>query len=61
MIKEQFISWKNINEFNAIGIYEVLIKIGRFINILKDIEQKIRLFDPKIVISIDSQVLIIGY
>ena len=54
MIKEQFISWKNINEFNAIGIYEVLIKIGRFINILKDIEQKIRLFDPKIVISIDS-------
>ena len=54
MIDANFKSWVNISKFNAIGIYEVLIKIFKFIKLIDFAERKIREFQPDIIISIDS-------
>ena len=53
MIDSMFESWVSISKFNAIGIYEVLIRIFKFIKLIKFIEKKIRNFQPDIIISID--------
>ncbi len=47
-------SWISINKFNAIGIYEVMIRIFKFIKLLKNIEKKIRKSNPDILFTIDS-------
>ena len=39
MVNSKFKSWVNISKFNAIGIYEVLIKIFKFINLLNFTEK----------------------
>ena len=44
----------SIKEFNTIGLFEVLTRIRKFIKILKNIESKIRLENPNILITIDS-------
>ncbi len=49
-----FKSWIPISEFNTIGLFEVLIRMKKFLNILKKIEYKIRSNEPNIVITIDS-------
>ena len=54
MTNSNFKSWVNISNFNAIGIYEVLIRIFKFIKLIKFTEKKIREFQPDIIISIDS-------
>ena len=54
MIDSNFKSWINISKFNAIGIYEVLIRIFKFIALINFTEKKIREFQPNIIISIDS-------
>ena len=41
MEKEGFDSWVSINKFNAIGIYEVLIQLFKFIKIMRFITNKI--------------------
>ena len=47
-------SWIPIKEFNTIGIFEVLIRIKKFLKLLKKIENQIRLEKPDILITIDS-------
>ena len=47
-------SWVSINEFNAIGIYEVLVRFFKFLKIFRSIKRKILHFKPDIVITIDS-------
>ncbi len=47
-------SWVSIKEFNAIGIYEVLIRIGKFYKLFKLIKNKVLDFKPNILITIDS-------
>ena len=47
-------SWVPINQFNAIGIFEVLIRILKFLKLLKLIKRKILDFNPDILITIDS-------
>ena len=47
-------SWISISDFNTIGLFEVLIRIVKFLNILKKIERNIRFFKPDIIITIDS-------
>ena len=47
-------SWVQINEFNAIGIFEVLIRIFKFLKLFKLIQRKILDFNPDILITIDS-------
>lgn len=54
MNSEGFNSWINIKEFNAIGIYEVLIRIFKFIKLFKHVENRIRKESPNILITIDS-------
>ena len=49
-----FQSWVQINEFNAIGIFEVLIRILKFVKLFKFIQRKILDFNPDILITIDS-------
>ena len=49
-----FQSWVSINEFNAIGIYEVLIRAFKFLKLMKFIKRKIIDFKPDILITIDS-------
>ena len=47
-------SWIPIEEFNTIGLFEVLIRITKFIKIIKKIENEIRSVSPNILITIDS-------
>ena len=47
-------SWVPIKEFNTIGLFEVLIRIKKFIKILKTLENHIRETSPNILITIDS-------
>jgi len=54
MNSEGLDSWVNIEEFNAIGIYEVMIRILKFIKLFKYIERRIREKSPNILITIDS-------
>ncbi len=54
MIKEGINSWVSIKNFNAIGIYEVLIRIFKFIKIMNFIEKKIKEYKPHLIITIDS-------
>ena len=49
-----FQSWVQINQFNAIGIFEVLIRILKFLKLFKLIQRKILDFNPDILITIDS-------
>ena len=49
-----FQSWVKIDQFNAIGIYEVLIRILKFFKLFKFIKTKILDFKPDILITIDS-------
>ena len=49
-----FKSWVKITEFNTIGIFEVLIRILKFIKLLNFIEKKIRLSNADMIITIDS-------
>ena len=51
---EGFQSWVKINQFNAIGIFEVLIRIFKFLKLFKFIQRKIIDFKPDILITIDS-------
>ena len=51
---EGFQSWIQINQFNAIGIFEVLIRIVKFLKLFKFIQKKILDFKPDILITIDS-------
>ena len=51
---EGFQSWVQINQFNAIGIFEVLIRILKFLKLFKFIQRKILDFNPDILITIDS-------
>ena len=51
---EGFQSWVQINQFNAIGIFEVLIRILKFLKLFKFIQRKILDFKPDILITIDS-------
>ena len=54
MKAEGFQSWVQINQFNAIGIFEVLIRILKFLKLFKFIQRKILDFNPDILITIDS-------
>ena len=54
MKAEGFQSWVQINQFNAIGIFEVLIRILKFLKLFKFIQRKILVFNPDILITIDS-------
>ena len=54
MQAEGFQSWVQINQFNAIGIFEVLIRIFKFYKLFKFIKRKILDFKPDILITIDS-------
>ena len=54
MQAEGFQSWVQINQFNAIGIFEVLIRIFKFLKLFKFILRKILDFNPDILITIDS-------
>ncbi len=47
-------SWVPIKKFNAIGLYEVVIRIIKFIRLFRFIEKKIIDCKPDIVITIDS-------
>ncbi len=47
-------SWVSINEFNTIGIFEVIIRIFKFIKLFKIIEKKVKEYNPDILITIDS-------
>lgn len=47
-------SWVKMSEFKAIGIYEVLKNLIRYMNIIKYTEKKIREFSPDIIITVDS-------
>ncbi len=49
-----FESWIKISEFSTIGVFEVLIRIFKFIKLLNFVEKKIRSRDPNIIITIDS-------
>ncbi len=49
-----FQSWVPIDQFNAIGVFEVLIRILKFLKLLKFIKRKILDFNPDILITIDS-------
>lgn len=49
-----FKSWVKLSEFKAIGIYEVLKNLTKYIQIIKYTEKKIREFSPDIIITIDS-------
>jgi len=49
-----FQSWVPIHQFNAIGIFEVLIRILKFLKLFQFIEKKILDFNPDILITIDS-------
>ena len=49
-----FQSWVPIDQFNAIGIFEVLIRILKFLKLFKFIKRKILDFNPDILITIDS-------
>jgi len=49
-----FKSWVPIDQFNAIGIFEVLIRIVKFLKLFKFIKRKILDFNPDILITIDS-------
>ena len=51
---EGFQSWVKINQFNAIGIFEVLVRILKFVKLFKFIQRKILEFNPDILITIDS-------
>ena len=54
MSSEGLNSWVDIKEFNAIGIYEVMVRIFKFIRLFKFVEKKIREESPNILITIDS-------
>ncbi len=54
MIDQGLESWVSINEFNAIGIFEVLIRIFKFINLFKIIVKRVKKYNPDILITIDS-------
>ena len=54
MKAEGFKSWVPIDQFNAIGIFEVLIRILKFIKLFKFIKRKILDFNPDILITVDS-------
>ena len=54
MKEEGFQSWVQINQFNAIGIFEVLIRISKFLKLFKFVRKKILDFNPDILITIDS-------
>ncbi len=47
-------SWVPITKFNAIGLYEVIIRIVKFINLFNLVKKKIIDCNPDIVITIDS-------
>ncbi len=49
-----FKSWVKITEFNTIGVFEVIIRVFKFLKILNYIEKKIRSSKPSLVITIDS-------
>ena len=61
MINSNFKSWVNISKFNAIGIYEVLIRIFKFIKLINFTEKKLENFNQILLFQLTLQVLIIGY
>lgn len=54
MQQNGLLSWVSIKNFNAIGIFEVVIRIFKFIKLMNLVERKIRETDPDIVITVDS-------
>ena len=61
MINSNFKSWVNISKFNAIGIYEVLIRISQFIKLISFTEKKLENFSQILLFRLTPQVLIIDY
>ena len=61
MINSNFKSWVNISKFNAIGIYEVLIKIFKFIKLINFTEKKLENFNQILLFQLTLPALIIGY
>tara|TARA_B100000686_G_C16787096_1_gene975973 strand:+ start:895 stop:1992 length:1098 start_codon:yes stop_codon:yes gene_type:complete len=49
-----FKSWVPIKKFNTIGLFEVLIRILKYLEIFRFVEKKIRKFNPDLIITIDS-------
>ncbi|MEE2694752.1 MAG: hypothetical protein VX976_00165 [Pseudomonadota bacterium] len=49
-----FNSWVPMSNFNAIGIYEVIIRIFKFLKLFNIIIKSIRDFNPQLIITIDS-------
>ncbi len=49
-----FRSWISMNNFNTIGIIEVLLRIFKFVKLLNFIVMKIKDINPEILITIDS-------
>ena len=47
-------SWVSIHKFNTIGLFEVLIRLPKFLKILNYVEHKIRENPPDLLITIDS-------
>lgn len=47
-------SWIDIKEFSTIGVFEVLIRIFKFMKMLNLVEKKIMDLNPDLVITIDS-------
>ena len=43
-----------IKKFNTIGLFEVLIRILKYLEIFRFVEKKIRKFNPDLIITIDS-------
>ena len=54
MTSEGLKSWVSIQKFNTIGLFEVLVRLPKFLKILNYVEKKIRENPPDILITIDS-------
>ena len=54
MTNEGLKSWVSIQKFNTIGLFEVLVRLPKFLKILNYVEKKIRENPPDILITIDS-------
>ena len=54
MESTEFKSWVKLKNFDAIGIFEVLIRLFKFIRLFSYIKKKIIDFNPDILITIDS-------
>ena len=54
MKSQNFKSWVPIEQFNTIGLFEVLIRLPKFLKILNIVVRKIIKLKPDIIVTIDS-------